>query len=93
MKILDANIQESEGKSRDFLISWNPFSINRDLMSYFIGGCFPSNDFSKNLEIIQSAFTIFALTPPPTDNKLYQDHLRATTKNVADELLDQPETK
>ena len=94
MKILDANIQESEGKSRDFLLrSVDPPSINHALMSYFIGGCFPSSGFSKNLEIIKSAFTIFAWTPPPTDNKSYQDHLRATTNNVADELLEQPETK
>ena len=62
-------------------------------MSYFIGGCFPTNGFSKNLEILKSAFTIFAWTPPPSDNKVYQDHLRATTNNVADELLDQPEAK
>ncbi len=91
IKILDADIQESESKSRDFLLrSVDPPSINHALMSYFIGGCFPTNRFSKNLEILKSSFTIFTRTPPPTDNKVYQDHLRATTNNVANEFLDQP---
>ena len=94
MKILDANLQENEGKSRDLLLRIvDPPSINYALMSYFIGGCFPSNSFSKNLEIIKSAFAIFAWTPPHNDNKVYQDHLKATINNVADELLDQSKAK
>ena len=50
IKILDANIQESEGKSRDFLLrSVDPPSINHALMFYFIGRCFPTNCFFKEL--------------------------------------------
>ena len=88
MRVLEENLLETEGKSRDFLLrSVDPPAVNHALLRYFIGGCFPSLSFSKNLEVLKSTFTIFVWTPPPSNNRLYTDHLRATTNNTADELL------
>ena len=94
IKILDTNLQETEGKSKYFLLrSVDPPTINRVLISYFTGACLPSIGLSKNIEILKSTFTIFAWNPPPKDNKVYQEHLRSTTNNDADKLLSQPESK
>ena len=88
IRILDANLQETEGKSRDFLLkSVDPPAINHDLISYFIGSRFLSIEFTKNMEILKSTFTMFTWNPPPQENKVYLDQLRSTTNNIADELL------
>lgn len=94
MRILDFKLQETEGKGRDFLLrSVDPLAINHALMSYFISSVFPSFGFSKNMKILKSSFTMFASNLFPQDSKVYQDHLRATINNIADELLSQPESK
>ena len=94
MRIMYSKVQETEGKSIDFLLrSADPPAINHALMGYSIGSSFHSIGFSKNKEKLKSSFTMFAWTPPPQDNKVYQDHLRETTNNIADKLLSHPEFK
>ena len=36
---------------------------------------------------------MFAWTPPLTDNKAYQKHLKSATNNIAEQLLQQLEVK
>ena len=45
------------------------------------------------MESLKPTFSIFVLTPPPINNKGYQDHLKATSNNVADEILEQLEAR
>ena len=64
MRVLDENLQETEGKSKEFILrSVDPSSINHNGISYLIGSCFPPTISPRNIEVLKSSFTMFACTP------------------------------